>query len=563
MLRLVLADAIAQVGEEYASFASTIGFSSNHRPTEWRGQPLVCGARPSMGRIRGRYASDQPAAAKGAAAGTRRARVILRMYRADVAEKTIARFPEFVREMPKRYHPILAPVVALQARLLGVEPQVAQAQWRPADMLLYEATQSVVRAAEIFRDKTTLFVVAIRQRTGRPRVRSRGDIIIEVSEKPSFELWLYCLLPVAGGNSIDRALSLVQSAFGADLTPYFYTSNSFDELKKGGMTPPPAPSADDLSAAELLSDRAVRTIAIAVKASAGLLVRDLAKPLVPDDKSRVGYIHAALLQAGLVDVETVVICKRTQSQTARVPSLEVLHELAAKGLKCACGKAIAEEQIEEALTITERGRRLTDGSRWLSLLLQRELLALGVPPDEMLIEKQAGGDEMDCLANMSGELVLFELKDKEFNLGAAYSFGAKLGIIHPEHPVIVTTEHVGGDAREHFQRAGIAGRGGRNARRYVYEEPDSPSPIRYIEGVGALQSGLRELASAIYGSDASRILGEVLPLGSLAAKSLVDLVSGSPAPDRSARRDPRRRSRNRSERPASSQESSAGAGMNS
>jgi hypothetical protein len=42
------------------------------------------------------------------------------------------------------------------------------------------------------------------------------------------------------------------------------------------------------------------------------------------------------------------------------------------------------------------------------------------------------------------------LKDREFNLGGAYSFGAKIGIIGPAHPVIISREKIGGDAKEHL-----------------------------------------------------------------------------------------------------------------
>jgi hypothetical protein len=68
------------------------------------------------------------------------------------------------------------------------------------------------------------------------------------------------------------------------------------------------------------------------------------------------------------------------------------------------------------------------------------------------------------------------LKDKEFNLGGAYSFGAKIGIIGPAHPVIISSEKIGGDAKEHFERAKLAGSKGMRDRKVQH-------PIRYIEGL--------------------------------------------------------------------------------
>jgi hypothetical protein len=158
-----------------------------------------------------------------------------------------------------------------------------------------------------------------------------------------------------------------------------------------------------------------------VKSSAGLLIGDIPKQLPEESKETVDKILSDMLSAGLVHADMVVICKRTQAQVARAPSEEVLKDLAQRGLKCACGRPITDERAEKALTITDQGRSLIDKSRWFSLLLIQELLRLGIPLDRMLVDQQAGGDEMDCIADISGETAFFELKDKEFSLGNAYS----------------------------------------------------------------------------------------------------------------------------------------------
>ncbi len=232
----------------------------------------------------------------------------------------------------------------------------------------------------------------------------------------------------------------------------------------------------------------------------------------PEAKAKTDELTDALKHEGLVDSEIVVVCAKTQAQVARAPSRDALTELSARSIKCACGRPIADERTEEALAITDLGRSLLDKARWLTILLVQELEAVGVPRDAILVEQTVGGDEFDCLANVSGELALFELKDKEFNLGSAYSFGAKIGIIRPDHPVIVTTEKVGGDAKEHFVRAKAA----RDSRDYDdYPESRAPSDITYIEGVECLEGGVRDFVSKVYRGDAMRSLNRVLPLSSL------------------------------------------------
>jgi hypothetical protein len=316
---------------------------------------------------------------------------------------------------------------------------------------------------------------------------------------------------------LDEIGKAVSNILGVELGEHRFPSLRFDELKAEGRESPLPSTPEELSGAEILKNRAARTIAVSIKTSGGLLVRDLARQLPAESRDVADNIPALLASAGLVDSEIVVICGKSQSQTARAPSRELIANLSKQGLKCACGRPIAEEKVEEALTITDLGRSLLDKSRWLSILLIEELRAVGVSREDILIDQQLGGDEIDCLANISGELALFELKDKEFSLGNAYSFGAKIGIVRPEHSIIVSTDRVGNDAKDHFHRARSAGR----ADRLMEEEP---SEIRYIEGVENLSWGVRELAGNIYQSDIRRLLDEILRFGALDARLVMRAV---------------------------------------
>ena len=187
-----------------------------------------------------------------------------------------------------------------------------------------------------------------------------------------------------------------------------------------------------------------------------------------------------------------------------------------QGVKCACGRPIAKESIEEALSITDLGRNLLDGSRWLTLLLLIELQHVGVSLDNILIEQQMGGDEIDCLAVISGKFVFFELKDKDFSLGNAYSFGAKIGILRPDHAVIFSTQKVGGDTREHFERARVA-----RGRRSDFPMASDDTQIHYIEGLSNLRIGVESLATSIYKEDATRFVQRVLSLAALQAERVL------------------------------------------
>jgi hypothetical protein len=183
-----------------------------------------------------------------------------------------------------------------------------------------------------------------------------------------------------------------------------------------------------------------------------------------------------------------------------------------------------DERCEEALAVTQAGSDLLEHSRWFSLLLLDELLGFGIPIDRITLEHQVGGDEMDCLADISGELIFFELKDKEFSLGNAYSFGSKMSVLQPNHSVIVTTESVAADAKDHFQRAQAAQRGSR--RVYFDEDDDVPTatPIRYIEGLDRLRTALADLVTNIYTRDAINLLTAAASFGAASPVFLLRAV---------------------------------------
>jgi hypothetical protein len=135
---------------------------------------------------------------------------------------------------------------------------------------------------------------------------------------------------------------------------------------------------------------------------------------------------------------------------------------------------------------------------------------------------------VDCIANISGEVTLFGLIEREFTLGDAYSMGAKIGVVRPQHPVIVTTERVGSDAKEHFIRARLTGA----AKEFDdplmsrQDEPRERGEITYVEGVENLHSVVERVASGIYEKDAIQCLNSVLSLAAFDGASLLRALEG-------------------------------------
>ncbi|MBE2320401.1 hypothetical protein DVA67_030845 [Solirubrobacter sp. CPCC 204708] len=432
----------------------------------------------------------------------------LRMRRVTT-EDPLDGIEELLAELGDAYRPLLRDTLRFQADGLGIDAEQIQSTAR-TDQYGEETEFGEVLAvpegvvAVQIKAEARRYLPAVR--TGRSgRARSR-------------ELSLFGIGQPSVVERLAEVAAAFEQRFSLELEPFAYESDRFTALKEEGMTPPDAPSDREKAGAQVLADPVVRRAAVSVASSGGLLVGDLPKQLPQEDRHRAADVQETLESEGLVDVELVVICKRTSAQVARVPSRDALEQAASAGLRCACGKALLDERVEEALSLAALGRQLLDGSWWLSVLLMEELRALGVSYESMLIEAKDGGDEMDCFADISGELTLFELKDKEFSLGNAYSFGAKIGIYRPEHAVIVTTSHVGGDAREHFKRSLTAD---------TYDEFGRARGVRrmrYVEGVQDLASALEELADEIYGTDAQTILRRLLPMASVDAGTVISAI---------------------------------------
>ncbi len=310
-----------------------------------------------------------------------------------------------------------------------------------------------------------------------------------------------CGLSVAyAGPALDERVmeefeGHVKEIWGVELREREATSQKLAEIEslgQGGKAE--APTDQDIKCAAILSDKATRVLAIAIKSSSGLLLGDAPKQIPQKERGRLDEVVQSLIDAGVVETEIVVICSKTASQVNRVPNLEILQGLDEQNVRCSCGKALSQEKAEEALSVTEYGRAMLDGSRWLSILVLQNLTDLGVPIDSIRMEQEYAGEEVDCVAEIYGRLVLFELKDKQFNLGNAYSFGAKVGIFRPDYPVIVTTEKVGSDARDHFVRSAQRGK---RSQRYTVSDSDTIDNIRFIEGIPTLRRGLEEVVTAI------------------------------------------------------------------
>ncbi len=449
------------------------------------------------------------------------------MRRVEIAEDPTERLEQLVAELDPGWRPLLAPALRAQAEVLQMDPR--EIAFSPVERTPPSYTNRLpVRWAEVLVRNDEMFLVVLRREPGRLRRFRTSSGEIQSEELPgAWNLHISCVGPRLTSDALNSLQAAIEDLLEVTLEPYYYRSVRFQELLNEGREAPDAPDSGELDAARAFADRNNRTLATAIKSASGLLTSDAAKQLPESERSKVGDVINALQSAELVATESVVVCKKTGSQVARMPSADLLPELDEKGVRCSCGRSLLHERCEEALAITDAGRALLDGNRWFTLVLIDELLRLGVPLSSILVEQVSGGDEMDCIAVISGDMILFELKDKTFSLGNAYSFGAKIGILRPDKSMIVTTDQVGNDAKEHFQRARAAG--GRSRRDFDFREAvDQDTSPMYVEGLEKLRPALEDLLTEATIHDAEAVLSEVLPHATVGAAKV--LRAWRPAP---------------------------------
>lgn len=243
----------------------------------------------------------------------------------------------------------------------------------------------------------------------------------------------------------------------------------------------PNPSKDDIEASEILQDENFRKILINVKRRRTLLLKDLLK-----SKNSV-YVRKLKdsEKKGLVKFKYVTRCKKNDSIVNIVESKKDIEEMSKKGVQCSCGKPIAEENIEEVITLTEKCEKLLDGSKWMGYIVFDALTKIMIDPENVLLVKQ-NGDILDLFINHFGQLIPVELKDRELAVGDAWKFNSKAQKYNSRKGIVITTTKVAKEAKDFFKDIEGGDIVSRRRRR-------SGITISYVEGLKNLQRKLEKI----------------------------------------------------------------------
>jgi hypothetical protein len=443
----------------------------------------------------------------------------LTMERGEISaeEGVVASFISVLTRLRESWDPMIEPVHGVQSTALGLNDEPTN--WgTPSRNEIYDDSDPLL-AGEVFIVESGLVVVTLQRNERGSRIRfveEKDGLIAGIQEGgDEFRVNVAALVHDDPAKYLDVVRQVIADVLGFKTTPYKFANKRFDRLREEAVVEEIPSGAEYVTASRALLDRESRVMAVAIKSSRGLLGSDAGRQLKETDKA--DSVIETLIKGGVATSELVIVCTTTGNQVARVEDKEKIKSLAKQGLRCACGKPIDEESPELLLSISAVGTILLDKSRWMSVLVRERLKELGVPEGDILLECQLGADEIDCIALISGEVAIFELKDKEFSIGNAYSFGAKVSIVKPEHGVIVTTDSVAKDVKSHFDRTHAV-----EPRRYALERSGT-NVIHYVEGQAFLDN-LDPVVGAIFAKDGTTILDGALRLMPARASSIVDQI---------------------------------------
>jgi hypothetical protein len=158
-----------------------------------------------------------------------------------------------------------------------------------------------------------------------------------------------------------------------------------------------------------------------------------------------------LLQRGLVRKEFLILCRQDSRTLCTIQSREEIEGESGQRFRCSCGRSFAEELVQEIYALTDRSRKLLDGSHWMTVWITSQLAGEGISIDRMSWGATAGEDEIDIVAHIQDQVVFFELKDRAFGLGDAYPFTARVQRYGANAGVIISMEGIAEEASKFLQ----------------------------------------------------------------------------------------------------------------
>lgn len=277
-------------------------------------------------------------------------------------------------------------------------------------------------------------------------------------------------------------------------------SHNFEAIRKTRPASLDA-SAEENQAIAAFTTPEIRALIRDLERVGSLTVSDLPKVLGEAQGAAVAARLGEIRNLGLIQSEYVIVCSRTGNAVLRTDDPNKLSKMAPDWMKCACGKALSEERVDQVIMPTKWAAELNDRGRWMTTLVSSVLPRIGISRDSVIVEATPTGT--DIILDLSGDLVLVVLKDREFNLADAYAFNSKVSRIKASEGVVVTNEGLSGDARKLLTEEVIPRRA------------TDPFRITYVEGTQNLEHELGRVVERRRRNYFLRALGDLATIQGL------------------------------------------------
>lgn len=236
-------------------------------------------------------------------------------------------------------------------------------------------------------------------------------------------------------------------------------------------------SSDEVEAAKLMVNQDVRHFVLRLAKLRKMPSQEVEHEAEADIVER-------LLDKGLIAEEYLLQCKQNNQTICVIPDKEHVTQEPMASVRCnTCDRPFPEERLQTIYTLTGQGKRIVDGSLWMSIWITELLKEIGIQGETIKWALEARGEDLDMMVEDFDSRIFFELKDREFGLGDAYPFVNRINRYGGSLGVVATMDQVATDAKQFFDEEA--------------QRRDGSARIRYLEGPETIQRGIVELLESL------------------------------------------------------------------
>jgi hypothetical protein len=190
-------------------------------------------------------------------------------------------------------------------------------------------------------------------------------------------------------------------------------------------------------ASELMEERAVRLFLRSVQEMRreGYTPRRMFA-----EASALGVSVEKMLEAGLLEPEVRVSCRKSGHALFDLPSPDSLAAVTISKAKCSqCAAPVADEVIEETINPTRLAVALLEDGRWLTNRVYKIVRSLGVPESEIATGPASPHGESYLVAGVCGNSFLFVTRDGDLTPAFSRRVAGMVEETEATHLVVVVT----------------------------------------------------------------------------------------------------------------------------